>query len=346
MEKAEEAKNSVKEKLDTKRAKISELKAQLKDESKGADRVNDYLNNFFGHQSLSLRAIEENPGDTSSGYRFEVTRNGKQAFHLSEGECSLIAFCYFMAKLDDIETKGNQPIIWIDDPISSLDANHIFFVYSLINAEIVTPEKYEDGGEEKERDRFKQLFISTHNLDFLKYLKRLPGAMNKNKSQFLIITRTNQTSNIKLMPRYLKDYVTEFNFLFHQIYKCAHAQIESDENHDCYYNFGNNARKFLEAFLYYKYPNAVEKDDKLTRFFGDDALAASLTDRINNEFSHLAGVFERSVLPIDVPEMKTTANFILRKIKEKDPDQYAALLQSIGVTEEPIEEPQAAAEDQ
>ena len=251
-----------------------------------------------------------------------------------------------MAKLDDIETKGNQPIIWIDDPISSLDANHIFFVYSLINAEIVTPEKYEDGGEEKERDRFKQLFISTHNLDFLKYLKRLPGAMNKNKSQFLIITRTNQTSNIKLMPRYLKDYVTEFNFLFHQIYKCAHAQIESDENHDCYYNFGNNARKFLEAFLYYKYPNAVEKDDKLTRFFGDDALAASLTDRINNEFSHLAGVFERSVLPIDVPEMKTTANFILRKIKEKDPDQYAALLQSIGVTEEPIEEPQAAAEDQ
>lgn len=346
MEKAEEAKNSVKEKLDTKRAKISELKAQLKDESKGADRVNDYLNNFFGHQSLSLRAIEENPGDTSSGYRFEVTRNGKQAFHLSEGECSLIAFCYFMAKLDDIETKGNQPIIWIDDPISSLDANHIFFVYSLINAEIVTPEKYEDGEEEKERDRFKQLFISTHNLDFLKYLKRLPGAMNKNKSQFLIITRTNQTSNITLMPRYLKDYVTEFNFLFHQIYKCAHAQIESDENHDCYYNFGNNARKFLEAFLYYKYPNAVEKDDKLTRFFGDDALAASLTDRINNEFSHLAGVFERSVLPIDVPEMKTTANFILRKIKEKDPDQYAALLQSIGVTEEPIEEPQTAVEAQ
>jgi len=346
MEKAEEAKNSVKEKLDTKRAKISELKAQLKDESKGADRVNDYLNNFFGHQSLSLRAIEENPGDTSSGYRFEVTRNGKQAFHLSEGECSLIAFCYFMAKLDDIETKGNQPIIWIDDPISSLDANHIFFVYSLINAEIVTPEKYEDGEEEKERDRFKQLFISTHNLDFLKYLKRLPGAMNKNKSQFLIITRTNQTSNITLMPRYLKDYVTEFNFLFHQIYKCAHAQIESDENHDCYYNFGNNARKFLEAFLYYKYPNAVEKDDKLTRFFGDDALAASLTDRINNEFSHLAGVFERSALPIDVPEMKTTANFILRKIKEKDPDQYAALLQSIGVTEEPIEEPQTAVEAQ
>ncbi len=327
---AENAKRSEKEKVDTKRAKINELKAQLKDESKGADRVNDYLNNFFGHQSLSLKAIEENPGDASSGYRFEVTRDNKKAFHLSEGECSLIAFCYFMAKLDDIETKGNQPIIWIDDPISSLDANHIFFVYSLINAEIVTPEKCENSGELKERDRFKQLFISTHSLDFLKYLKRLPGAMAKNKSQYFIVTRSDQVSDITLMPRYLKDYVTEFNFLFHQIYKCAHAKIENDEDHDCYYNFGNNARKFLEAFLYYKYPNAVEKDDKLERFFGEDALAASLTDRINNEFSHLAGVFERSVLPIDVPEMKTTANFILRKIEEKDPDQYSALLQSIG----------------
>lgn len=334
MEKAEEVKNTAKEKVDTKRAKINELKVQLKDESKGADRVNDYLNNFFGHQSLSLKAIEENSEDASSGYRFEITRNDKKAFHLSEGEGSLIAFCYFLAKLEDIETKGNQPIIWIDDPISSLDANHIFFVYSLINAEIVTAEKYEDGGELKERDRFKQLFISTHNLDFLKYLKRLPGASNKSKSQYFIITRTDQVSDITLMPRYLKDYVTEFNYLFHQIYKCAHAQIECDENHDCYYNFGNNARKFLEAFLYYKYPNAVEKDDKLTRFFGDDALAASLTDRINNEFSHLAGVFERSVLPIDVPEMKTTANFILQKIKEKDPDQYSALLQSIGAIEE------------
>lgn len=331
MGEAKEAKNTAKEKVDVKREKIAELKAQLKDESKGADRVNDYLNNFFGHQSLSLKAIEENLGDASSRYRFEVTRNDKKAFHLSEGECSLIAFCYFMAKLEDIETKGNQPIIWIDDPISSLDANHIFFVYSLINAEIVTPEKYDDGGEIKERDRFKQLFISTHNLDFLKYLKRLPGALNKKRSQYFIITRTDQVSDITLMPRYLKDYVTEFNFLFHQIYKCAHAQIECNENHDCYYNFGNNARKFLEAFLYYKYPNAVEKDDKLARFFGDDALASSLTDRINNEFSHLAGVFERSVLPIDVPEMKTAASFILRKIEEKDPDQYSALLQSIGV---------------
>ncbi|MEA5442477.1 AAA family ATPase [Cyanobium gracile] len=328
---AEATRNSARITVNSKRAKIVELKAQLKDESKGAERVNDYLNNFFGHQFLSLKAVETTPGDSSTGYRFEVTRDDKKAFHLSEGECSLIAFCYFIAKLEDIDTKGNQPIIWIDDPISSLDSNHIFFVYSLINAKIVTPELIANDGETTERERFKQLFMSTHNLDFLKYLKRLPGASNKSKSQYFIIARTEKASIISLMPRYLKDYVTEFNFLFHQIFKCANAQVLSEDDYGCYYNFGNNARKFLEAFLYYKFPNAVEeKDTKLARFFGDDALATSLTERINNEYSHLAGMFERSIQPIDVPEMRSVARLILRKIQEKDQDQYAALLQSIG----------------
>ena len=326
---AERLKKIATEKVKAKYKEIDKLKSQLKNESKAAELVNSYLNDSFGHQFLFLKVIEGDLDESSSGCRFEVYRNDKKAFHLSEGECSLIAFCYFMAKLEDVDTKGNQPIIWIDDPISSLDANHIFFVYSLINARIVASKKCTEG-EPKEFERFKQLFIFTHNLDFLKYLKRLPGALDNNLSQYFIIVRSSQTSDITLMPKYLKDYVTEFNFLFHQIYRCANAQVDSGSNHDCYYNFGNSARKFLEAFLYYKYPNAIKRDDKLTRFFGEDSLAVSLLDRINNEFSHLAGTIERSTSPVDVPEMKTAANFILKTIKEKDPDQYEALLESIG----------------
>jgi wobble nucleotide-excising tRNase len=66
-----------------------------------------------------------------------------------------------MAKLEDEKSKDKKLIIWIDDPISSLDSNHIFFIFSLIETVIAKPKIY------------KQLFISTHNLDFLKYLKRL-----------------------------------------------------------------------------------------------------------------------------------------------------------------------------
>ncbi|WP_300599133.1 AAA family ATPase [Niabella sp.] len=308
-------KQAIEHKIQRQIVQIEDKERLMKDEEKGALKVNEYLNNFFGHDFLTLQAKEV----AEKKIRFEIIRNGKKAHHLSEGECSLIAFCYFMAKLEDVETKGSKPIIWIDDPISSLDNNHIFFVYSLINAEIISKQEFE------------QIFISTHNLDFLKYLKRLPGALNKNQCNYFLISREKENSRIRLMPRYLKDYVTEFNFLFHQIYMCSIADADDECQHNLFYNFGNNTRKFLEAFLYYKYPNANDQIEKLTKFFGANRQASTMTDRINNELSHLEGLFERSMTPIDIPEMKKTAVFILDRIKEKDNEQYEALLLSIGV---------------
>lgn len=320
---AEDAVNRTHAEIKSIEAKIQEKKRQLNDEEKGAIQVNKYLTDFFGHGFLSLRATE----DTKNGekkIRFEIMRDGKRAYHLSEGECSLIAFCYFMAKLDDVETKDTKPIIWIDDPISSLDGNHIFFVYSLIAAEIA------------EKGSFEQLFISTHNLDFLKYLRRLnsfePQTNGKLKScekQYFIINRQGHYSTILPMPRYLKDYGTEFNYLFSCIYKCSCITTVDDTNFELFYNFGNNARKFLEIYLYFKYPDFSE--DKLQRFFGENKVPPILTDRINNEYSHLKGSIERAAMPVEVPEMVSTAKLIIEKIKE-DSDQYAALMNSIGIT--------------
>ena len=308
-------------------SQIKNLRTQLKDESKGADKVNDYLNHYFGHQFLTLEAIKNTEEGDVNKYRFEITRDGTKAFHLSEGECRLIAFCYFMAKLDDVDTKGKKPIIWIDDPISSLDANHVFFVYSLIKSEIV------------DLEIVKQLFISTHNLDFMKYLKRLLDQRDMHsKASFYVIDRIGKISDIKPMPDYLKKYVTEFNYLFEQIYKCATINTIDDHNYWIFYNFGNNARKFLEIYLYYKYPNSQNHGKKMIKFFGDK-IPAIFTDRINNEYSHLPGTFERGALPVEVAEMKTAAEIILKKL-EKDTEQYQALLESIGI-EQQSQTPQA-----
>lgn len=299
---------------------ISEKQKELKDESKGADKVNELLNNYFGHNFLSLKAIEFEDEETGSKkYRFEIHRENKKAYHLSGGENSLIAFCYFIAKLQDIETKGKKPIIWIDDPISSLDGNHIFFIYTLINTQIY--------GEEG----FEQLFISTHNLNFLKYLKRLPGARAKTKTGYFIIERNDTESTISKMPDYIETFVTEFNYLFNQIYKCSTMVNVNDENYSTFYNFGNNSRKFLELFLYYKYPDSSSQIDKMKKFFGSDDIPAVLTHRINNEYSHLSGAFERGETVVEVPEMNKAAKFIIERIKE-DNDQYEALLKSIGET--------------
>ena len=291
---------------------------KINDEEKGAKKVNDYLTGFFGHQYLSLDAYKDGE---DKFYRFRIVRDGKMAYHLSEGECSLVAFCYFMARLEDKLTKGTQPIIWIDDPISSLDANHIFFIYSLIKDKII----YQAAS-------YQQLFISTHNLNFLKYLKRLRVSGN-DQLRYLIINRRDDWSSISLMPKYMKEYVTEFNYLFKQIYDCATIENITDENYTIYYNFGNNARKFLELYLYYKYPNKMEEHDRYVKFFGsEDKIPTILIERINNEYSHLAAILERGETPVEVPEMKKDAQFILKTIKEKDNDQYNALLESIGAS--------------
>lgn len=73
--------------------------------------------------------------------------------------------------------------------------------------------------------------------------------------KFFIIERCWDRSSIKVMPNYLKEYVTEFNYLFNQIYKCSKIEVASDENYPILYNFPNNARKFLEIYLYYKFPH-------------------------------------------------------------------------------------------
>lgn len=322
-------------------AEVSTLRAKQKDERKGAERVNSLLNHFFGHDGIKLEAKD---GLDQATVKFEITRNGKSAYNLSEGECSLIAFCYFIAKLDDPDSKGKELIIYIDDPISSLDGNHIFFMFSLIESLIAKPIKNADGSNAY---RYKQLFISTHNLDFLKYLKRLsipkkkiPAGEGKTKSvddnEHFMIERNGASSNILLMPSYLRDYITEFHYLFHQIYKCKNQEA-ANVNHEPFFGFGNNLRKFLEAFLFFKYPYHDDKNDafeRIKKFFGEEEdTAIALVNRLNNEFSHLEAVPDRGFKPVEIPEISKVANYVLDKIYAADPTQYNALLKSIGEPE-------------
>lgn len=313
-----------------KETELAIKKSQLNDEEKGANKVNEYLTNFFGHEFLQLVPIKEESEDVDAKhYRFEIQRNGKKAYNLSEGECRLVAFSYFMAKLNDTETAGKKPLIWIDDPICSLDSNHVFFVYSLISSEIAI------------KDNFEQLFITTHNLDFLKYLKRLKSKyVDKDKDRskgYFIIERKNDDANLMVMPKYMKDFITEFNYLFDSIYKCANSEL-SEETYPLFYNFSNNARKFLEIYLFYKYPDDSEDREKQESFFGEK-IPVFVNERVTNEYSHLKGDIERASNPVEYPveAMQKDAKMILECIKQHDQKQYEALLKSIGVNVLPTE---------
>lgn len=321
-ESKEEEKRRVEAVIKEKERIIKEKYSLMNDEEKGAKKVDEYLKDFFGHNYLSLSAKEEKDG-SEKHYRFEITRNGEIAYNLSEGECSLIAFCYFMAKLEDVATHDKKPIIWIDDPISSLDSNHVFFIYSLIVTKIA------------DTDSFNQLFVSTHNLNFLGYLKRMNGKYLKGdkdkKKQYFCVNRCFDESCISIMPNYLKEHITEFNYLFKELYLCSKIEVVDNTNFQSFYNFGNNARKFLEIFLFYKYPDETEERVKMEKFFGKDKVPVIFSERINNEYSHLKENVSRGFSTIDVPEMKKVAELIIDSVKKNDEEQYNALVNSVGV---------------
>jgi wobble nucleotide-excising tRNase len=299
------------------------LEAQAKDESKGAELINLHLQHFFGHKELKLVA------ETAPNIRFKIMRDNENARNLSEGECSLISFCYFIAKMEDElknDVESKKLIIYIDDPISSLDSNHIFFMFSLIESVIAKPQKY------------CQLFISTHNLDFLKYLKQLTFPKYKHadkakkdkpdRKHFLIERKSKSKIVIKPAPDYLKNYITEFNYLFFQIYSCSKSENQKISE-DYQYNFGNNTRKFLEAYLFYKYPSdKLSFDERIRKFFNDD-VSYNLVRRVLNEYSHWGDSIERGMKPIDIDEIKQIAQKVMETIKAKDEEQYIALIESI-----------------
>ncbi|MBO2009566.1 AAA family ATPase [Siccationidurans soli] len=301
--------------------KKESLESQAKDETKGAELVNQHISDFFGHGELRLVAEGESPN-----IKFKITREGTDAKNLSEGECSLISFCYFIAKLED-EIKSQEEtrnlVVYIDDPISSLDSNHIFFMFSLIETIIAKP------------NRYKQLFISTQNLDFLKYLKRLTSPNGKGSVSHYLIERKQKGSEkgsfLVPMPTHLKDYVTEFNYLFNEIYK-VYKEVGGDKKamisntYNQFYNLPNNMRKFLECYLFYRFPNSESPLDNLSKIFNGNT--PIIINRFINEYSHLTYI-DRGWKPIDVDEAEECAKIVIEKIREQDPEQFAALLQSV-----------------
>ena len=335
----------------TKRAtEIGELRARRrqkeldkKDEGKAAQKVTDLLKNHFGNGSLSLVPEQvEDEVDTETGEmrprtRFVVMRGGEPAKNLSEGERSLISFCYFIAQMAD-ELNGPEAgnlVVYIDDPISSLDSSHIFFMYSLIDSVFI------------KKLCFGQLFISTHNLEFLKFTKRIRPVVtigSKTISKYVVVklgkgATGDYRCEIKQMPEYLSKYMTEYNFLFEQIYDIAELNSEEEqtlygEKYTLYYNIGNNMRKFLECYLFSRYPNT---EDPLKHHLVDlfDEHIPSEVNRVVNEYSHLVWV-ERGMRVMDVPEVVTAAREILKALQTKDKKHYDTLCKSVGKDENVI----------
>jgi len=88
-------------------------------------------------------------------------------------------------------------------------------------------------------------------------------------------------------------------------------------------------RKFLDTYLFYKYPDASDIRVHLKKFLGDNQSSTILIQKITNEQSHANGDLENHELAFDVPEIISSAKIVLERIQYFDADQYNSLVSSV-----------------
>ena len=291
---------------------INKLEREKQDMTRGVDIINNLLLQAMPNTSLKMEA-EQNLFDAS--IQFAIKRNGKPAYNLSEGERSLIALCYFSASLESIEVINQKLTIWIDDPISSLDDNNIFACYAVI-AEIKN--------KLKQRKGFEQLFISTHRLNFFKYISRWE---DEKTTHTYFIARKNNESRIVPLPQYIENTFFGLPLWFKTIYICASEELNLN-NIDAYSSLGNDARKFFEFENAFKYPSK-KPFEAMKEFWGDEIIPRIIVVKVDNEFSHsLSTPFEYD-LESQSMELHDAAKRILNQLARVDEVQYNSLIEAI-----------------
>ncbi len=248
---------TINSKISTNKSDKLDLETQLRDNVKGQKELNDILEILLHRNDIRIEIENE---------KFTLERSGHPASNLSEGEKSAIAFAYFLTELkalrNDEPPKLPNTIVFVDDPISSLDSNHIFQVRLLLHNFF------------KEND-FAQLFISTHNFEFFsvmldtKLFGRINKNTNENKRPLYFIKRTDSNNAIiKKLPSSFSSYKSEYVGLFHTIKEFN----DCDKKEDFPYILllPNAVRRFLELYTLMKYPSDTEVDIRVKSVFNPE----------------------------------------------------------------------------
>ena len=222
-------------------AGILKLDGEIKEHRRPAEQINADLASYLGRKDITL-AVED------AGYR--IMRGGVQLtnLNLSEGEKTALAIIYFLKSLEDRGFDKTKGIVVIDDPVSSLDANALFYAFSFI---------------QNRTKNVGQLFILTHNFGFLrlvrKWLFRLNRSKNKTKELRMYMlhclgSSSGRRAELATLDRLLAEYESEYSYLFSQVVKGSNESAGEIEK---FYHYPNIARRVLEAFLAFRLPNSA-----------------------------------------------------------------------------------------
>lgn len=302
------------------RLEISSLQAQISQAQQGREKVNERLASMLGSEAVQIQVVKDAAGQD----RFQLVRKtGAVAKNMSDGERTAVAFSYFLTKLQEIKAADfKETIVYIDDPISSLDANHIFQVTAAIRALFF---KQQDKNAPWQTT-CKQLFISTHNFEFFNLLREIkPVPSSKGARLYLIRRIAEKSSTLEDMPSSLARYQSEYHFLFEVIHRFHNAPDKTA--HEVLMLLPNAMRRFIELYTYSRLPgpkDSEQVDERAEILFGAERAKRIL--KIFHYFSHgntldrLAGNNEL------IFDLEHAVKDLIEVITEKDKPHMDALI--------------------
>jgi wobble nucleotide-excising tRNase len=286
-------------------SQILKNKSIISSEHKACEIFNRKLETFLGRKEIVFEV-------SSSGGGYIIKRNGKVAINLSEGEKTAIAFVYFVVHLEDRDFFLSDGIVVVDDPISSLDSNSLFQAFSFLKNSV---------------ENAKQVFILTHNFDFLRLLINWLNYLykGKNKPYFMISNSfidSERVAEIKQLDELLTNHESEYHYLCKILFK-----LEIDDKIATVYNIPNIARKVLETFLMFRVPNSDKTYEKL-KLLDFDEVKKTAIYKFTNDRSHITG---KGFDPSLIPETQKNVKYLLEMMEKVFPEHFAILKSSIAV---------------
>lgn len=302
---------------------IIELEAKISNAQLGRKELNTSIERFLGRDEIKVEVVKYEDQE-----RFILKRNDEKALNLSEGEKTAIAFSFFLTKLREID-DFEKAIVFIDDPISSLDSNHIFQVNAIIK-DFFFLKKDENSSWQLTCD---QLFISTHNFDFFSLLRELPkkgspqNHLELQHSYYYVRRINEEEAIIDKLPKAIEKYTSEYHYLFKEIYDFHHSDNKSD--YGVLMNIPNAVRRFVELYTYSRLPGnrSSTVDQRANKLWGQERSKRIL--KVFHYFSHsnnIERILKNSDLLCDI---EGAVDDLMTELQQ-DKDHFDELVKSVG----------------
>jgi wobble nucleotide-excising tRNase len=309
--------------IESQKHAITFIKSQLHETVKGAELVNDYLKIFFGKDDVQIKP--------TSDKKFQLLRGTDVAKNLSEGEKTAISFAYFTAKLEELNNKLSETIIYIDDPISSLDSNHMFNIYSFIKSTFYEYKLDPATNKRVHTAKCMQLFVSTHNFDFHNLVFDWFKGLKKDNQAYWIIERHKNSHKDESVIKQNGNLLTSFNSEYAYLFSLLHNfQSNPTDTYDFLYHLPNVARRFVETFLNFKYLERNKIDESIDKLI-INPVECERARKFMHYYSHNLTT-EKFMKFADLAECQAVVDIILNAVNALDPIHLSSLKKTMATT--------------